>query len=120
MEEIRYPATIRYFIARDSVGSVLHVGETMPDQVTTTGQPMLAHTDDVRQHLIDLEPYTRHILPLPSRGNSVGKGMRYHRNGRVYMAKISKTRTEEDPEQDENLSSRRQDRSRVSSRDISR
>lgn len=39
--EINNPPHTTYFVARSADGSVLHVGETQPGQVTTTGQPVL-------------------------------------------------------------------------------
>jgi hypothetical protein len=41
--EIAFPEQRTYYVARDESGAVLHVGYTEPDQVTTTGQPVLVY-----------------------------------------------------------------------------
>ena len=46
MAEINKPTTTQYWICHNDDGSVMHFGQTEPDQVTTTGQPVLEGYDD--------------------------------------------------------------------------
>jgi hypothetical protein len=48
MGEIKKPSNTKYWIVHNEDGSVMHMGKTEPNQVTTTGQPMfnIADTED--------------------------------------------------------------------------
>lgn len=41
MKEIKYPATKKYWIVHNADGSVMHEGTTEPNQVTSTGLPVM-------------------------------------------------------------------------------
>lgn len=64
MSEIAYPATTKRFVARNADGSVLHVGVTEPQQVTTTGQPVLEEHDE-NSVLNALAAFADQFPPLP-------------------------------------------------------
>ncbi len=49
MKEISKPTIKKVWIAYNADGSVMHEGETEPNQVTTTGQPELAGFDSEEQ-----------------------------------------------------------------------
>lgn len=99
MSEIAYPATTKRFVARNTDGSVLHVGVTEPQQVTTTGQPVLDQADDENGLLNLLSGFSDQFPPLPAAGSEAGltQGEIYDWNGTLVMVRQSHTRTEHDP-----------------------
>lgn len=97
MSEIAYPETEQHYIARSADGSVLHVGVTASDQVTTTGQPVLEHTDDVNEHLATLSAWSDQFEPLPSAGAWLEAGDMYRHGDGVVIVRQSHTRTEHEP-----------------------
>lgn len=97
MSEIAYPETEQHYVARSEDGSVLHVGVTASDQVTTTGQPVLEHTDDINEHLATLSTWSDRFEPLPSTGAWLETGDMYRHGDGVVIVRQSHIRTEHEP-----------------------
>lgn len=98
MPEISKPAAIVYYVARAADGSVLHIGETHPDQVTTTGQPVLEQAADVEGQLDILSSWSANFPPLPELGTWMVAGERYSYDGGVVEVVQAHWRTADAPE----------------------
>lgn len=81
MQEISKPTIKTFWIARNSDGSVLHMGETNPNQVTSTGQEVFEYSEDEAEQLAFVRNYTSQLPELPTLGEWVEGGVAYNYNG---------------------------------------
>jgi hypothetical protein len=95
--EIKYPEHRTYYVARSENGGVLHTGQTMPNQVTTTGQPVLDVGDTESDQLGNLSGFTDLFPEMPEAGKSLSSGEVYRYNNVLYMVRQDHARTEDDP-----------------------
>ena len=96
--EINKPERTTYWVITDGLGTVLHYGETTPDQVTTTGQPSMVVTESEIEHIGNLAPHAAHIPDLPAMGEALQAHEVYKTGGVLYMVRQSHTRTEHNPD----------------------
>lgn len=95
--EINNPESVRYLIARNNDGTVIHLVETHPGQVTTTGQPVLEVTDDAAARLALLADFAASFPELPESG-WLEAGARYRHGGQVVEVRQAHERTIYPPE----------------------
>lgn len=95
--KIEKPVHLAYFTARNGDGSVLHRGQTQPNQVTETGQETLEVYDDEAAFLTALGSWADQFPPLPAEGEALTEGDRYAHNGGVVQVRQSHTRTSHAP-----------------------
>lgn len=93
MQQISKPSNKNYWVARTETGDVLHVGETSPDQVTSTGQPVFEYTDDEESYLMALNPFADKFPDLPGEGVHIVEGQIYNNGGKVVKANKDHKRT---------------------------
>jgi len=97
MKEIVKPKDATFFVARSADGSVLHKGVTEPNQITSTGQPVLEHSADEIEHIQHLTPYVAKLEPLPAQGEKLLAGDIYAYQGEVLIVRQDHIRTHHDP-----------------------
>lgn len=98
MAEIFKPAETVHWIARNADGSVLHQGTTSPDQVTTTGQPVLDESDSGNEQLQKLSAFADKFPPMPPEGTQVNLDEIYSLTGVLYRVRQSHIRTSHAPD----------------------
>jgi len=93
MIEINKPTNKNYWVATATDGSVVHIGETNPNQVTSTGLDSLDYTESVEEHLLTASQYAETFPDLPPQGEPVEAGVTYNDNGQAVRCVQSHTRT---------------------------
>lgn len=96
--EISKPTETVYWVARNADGSVLHEGTTSPDQVTTTGQPVLDESDSGNEQLQKLSAFAAKFPPMPAEGTQVNLDEIYSLAGVLYRVRQSHKRTAHTPD----------------------
>lgn len=96
MGEIAKPERATYFIARNSEGTIVHYGKTLPNQVTTTGQPILEFTTEEPEYLQLAAPYADKFPELPEEGR-LEAGSMYRFGETVVIVRQTHYRTQFDP-----------------------
>ena len=104
MRKIEKPANRTFWAVESTDKSILHQGETNPDQVTETGlNNFLATTEDESEHLSNIAHHVEKFPNLPDEGKEVEKGEIYNDNGTLVKAIQSHTRTHFPTEETPNL-----------------
>ena len=93
MREIRKPSEGNYWVAKSNDGSVVHVGFTEPNQVTSTGLDILLSTPEPTQHLKNLRGLEFSELADET---LLHKGQVYSLNGRIMVVTESHLRENSD------------------------
>ena len=96
-QEIAKPAGATYFLAYDSIAGVYHAGITLPNQVTTSGQPSLNASVNEITFLQATSNLAVQYDPLPAVGEFVARGI-YEYNGELVICRQDHTRTEFAPD----------------------
>lgn len=96
MPKLEHPANKNFWIARNADDSVVHIGQTNPDQVTVTGLDELNYTEDDAEHLRQASNYADKFPDLPSEGEQVERDQIYNNNGRAVRCIQSHRRTHRD------------------------
>ena len=97
MPEISKPTESKWWIARNGDGSVLHQGINEPNQVTTTGQPMLDSSDSESEQLQKLTSYIGSFPKVPEVGEELTEGEIYSIDGQLVQVRQSHKRTDNPP-----------------------
>lgn len=97
-QEINKPAGATYFVAYDSVAGVYHAGMTLPNQVTTSGQPSMTAAVNEIDFLQATSTLPIEYDTLPAVGEQVVQGI-YEYNGNLVICRQDHIRTEFPPEQ---------------------
>jgi len=97
MSEIKKPKNRTFAIARSADGSVLHRVTIAPNQVMTTGQPVVEQTESEAEYLNLIAPYVSKLPPLPDEGEQVERGTIYAHDGGAVMARQRHRRTSHAP-----------------------
>jgi len=91
-QEINKPAGATYFLAYDSIAGVYHAGITLPDQVTTTGQPALTASVNEVTFLESTAGLPIEYDTLPGVGEQVDRGI-YEYQGELVICRQDHIRT---------------------------
>jgi len=91
-QEINKPERATYFVAYDSTAGVFHAGITLPDQVTTSGQPSLIADPDELAFLEQTDDIPVSYEPLPEVGEQVEQGI-YEYEGSLVICRQAHLRT---------------------------
>ena len=99
MIEINKPTNKNYWVATATDGSVVHIGETNPNQVTTTGLDSLDYTESDNEHLSTVSNYADRFDELPQQGELVEEDKIYRYNDTVIRCIQEHKRTIYEPHQ---------------------
>lgn len=91
-QEINKPERATYFLAYDSIAGVYHAGITLPDQVTTSGQPSLKSDADELAFLESTAGLDVTYDTLPGVGEPVATGI-YEYQGSLVICRQDHIRT---------------------------
>ncbi len=97
--KIEKPARTKFWIARNADGSVLHYGQTEPDQVTESGQPEFAPYDDESDHLAGLSAFPGHFAEAPEKRSDLRAGDYWRIGDRVVRVKTDHNRSWDLPDE---------------------
>jgi hypothetical protein len=97
MIEISKPERRSFYVAKRSDDTIVHVGYTDSNQVTTSGLDELIHSPEENVHLGNLSALVGVFPDMPAFGESLQYGEIYVFEGTVYMVRQSHNRTEHDP-----------------------
>lgn len=95
--EVKHPAETVHWVARSPDGSVLHEGTCTPEQVLTTGQPVLEQAASGIEQLQKLTPFASKFPAMPQDGTQVNAGEIYSLGGTLYRVRQSHKRTADAP-----------------------
>ena len=91
-QEINKPDRATYYVAYDSINDVYHAGITLPNQVTTSGQPSLTFSADELEFLSQTDNIPVEYQLLPSVGEQVELGI-YEFEGKLVICRQAHIRT---------------------------
>jgi hypothetical protein len=98
-KEVAFPDGAVFWAAYDSVAGIYHYGVTVPDQVTTTGQPIFDTLRNEMEWLALIAPMPIEFDTLPAIGDTISPRQVYQYDGALIIARQGHRRTIFPPEQ---------------------
>jgi len=91
--EISKPTRMTMWVAYDSINNVYHTGNTLPTQVTTSGQPSFQAATEETTYLGIVKDYPIQWDTLPAIGERVEQGQIYQWGDTLVLARQTHART---------------------------